>query len=143
VATQVFSKQLDVVSATELIMTVDVYGLFAGIVKLDDLGLYTMLKKGTSVCSQVIRKIGSWLLADTPYLRRFLGAAGTAAMFLAGGSIIGHNVPVAHHLSECLIANAQNLPAVGGFLKVISPMLVDALVGIIVGTICMAIFTLI
>ena len=141
VATEVFSKQVTVVSLIALIMTVGVYGLVAGIVKLDDLGLHLMLKKGTSLYKQIIRKIGSGILAFAPKLMGFLSIAGTAAMFLVGGSIIGHGIPAIHHLSEGLVASVQNLPAIGGVLKVVGPMLVDAIVGLIVGAICVAGFT--
>ena len=143
VATEVFSKQVAVVSAIALIMTVGVYGLVAGIVKLDDLGLHMILKKGTSMSKQIIRKIGAGILAFAPKLMRFLSIAGTAAMFLVGGSIIGHGIPAIHHLSESLVASVQNLPAIGGLLKVVGPMLVDAVVGLIVGAICVAGFMLV
>jgi uncharacterized protein len=143
VATEVFSKQVAVVSAIALIMTVGVYGLVAGIVKLDDLGLHMMLKKGSSLYKQIIRKIGAGILAFAPKLMRFLSIAGTAAMFLVGGSIIGHGIPTIHHISENLVASVQNLPAIGGALKVIGPMLVDAVVGLIVGAICVAGFMLV
>ncbi len=143
VATATFSKQVAVVSAIALIMTVGVYGLVAGIVKLDDIGLHMMLKKGASIYKQIVRKIGSWLLAGTPYLMRFLSIAGTAAMFLVGGSIIGHGLPFVHHLSEGIVANVQSLAAVGGALKVVAPMLIDAIVGLLVGAICVAIFELV
>ena len=140
VATEIFSKQVAVVSAIAIIMTVGVYGLVAGIVKLDDLGLHLMLKKGASLYKQLLRKIGAGLLAFAPKLMRFLTVAGTAAMFLVGGSIIGHGLPFLHHLSESLVANVESLPAIGGFLKVVGPMLVDVVVGLVVGAICVALF---
>ena len=143
VATEIFSKQVAVVSAIALIMTVGVYGLVAGIVKLDDLGLHMMLKKGSGLYKQTIRKIGAGILAFAPKLMRFLSVAGTAAMFLVGGTIIGHGIPAIHHLSEALVASVQNLPAIGGILKVIGPMLVDAIVGLIVGAICVAGFMMV
>jgi uncharacterized protein len=143
VATEVFSRQVTVVSAIALIMTVGVYGLVAGIVKLDDLGLHMMLKKGTSIYKQILRKIGAGILAFAPKLMWFLSVAGTAAMFLVGGSIIGHGIPVIHHMSEALVASVQNLPAIGGILKVIGPMLVDAIVGLIIGALCVAGFMLV
>ena len=138
VATEVFSKQVAVVSAIALIMTVGVYGLVAGIVKLDDLGLHMMLKKGTSISKQIIRKIGAGILAFAPKLMRFLSIAGTAAMFLVGGSIIGHGLPFLHHFSENIINQVQHLPAGG----VIGGMLVDGIVGLVVGAICVAVFML-
>ena len=143
VATEVFSKQVAVVTAIAMIMTIGVYGLVAGIVKLDDLGLHMMLKKGTSIFKQIIRKIGAGILAFAPKLMWFLSVAGTAAMFLVGGSIIGHGIPAIHHMSEALVASVQNLPAIGGVLKVVGPMLVDAVVGLIVGAICVAGFILV
>ena len=143
VATEVFSKQVAVVSLIAAVMTAGVYGLVAGIVKLDDLGLHLMLKKGQSLYKQLLRKIGVGLLAFAPKLMRFLSVAGTAAMFLVGGSIIGHGIPIIHHLSEAVVANVQNLPAIGNVLIVIGPMLVDAAVGLIVGAICVAGFMLV
>ena len=143
VASEVFSKQVAVVSLIAVVMTVGVYGLVAGIVKLDDLGLHLMLKKGQSLYKQLLRKIGVGLLAFAPKLMRFLSVAGTAAMFLVGGSIIGHGIPIIHHLSEAVVANVQNLPAIGNVLIVIGPMLVDAAVGLIVGAICVAGFMLV
>lgn len=132
VATATFTKQVTVVSLIAIVMTVGVYGLVAGIVKLDDLGLYMMLRKGKSAFKQIIRKVGNWLLNATPYLMRFLSIAGTAAMFLVGGSIIGHGIPALHHLAEPLKETSFILP-----------MLLDAVVGLAVGIICVVLFTLI
>ncbi|MES2502723.1 MAG: DUF808 domain-containing protein [Pseudomonadota bacterium] len=143
VSTEIFSKQIAVVSAIALIMTVGVYGLVAGIVKLDDFGLHLMLKKGQSFFKQLQRKIGEKLLAFAPILMRTLSVVGTAAMFMVGGSIIGHGVPALHHFSENVAAYLQNLPAVGSTLAFISPILVDAIIGLIVGAICVAVFELI
>lgn len=136
VSTEIFSKQIAVVSAIALIMTVGVYGLVGGIVKLDDLGLYLMLKKGQSMYKQFLRKIGVGILTFAPKLMRFLSVAGTAAMFLVGGSIIGHGLPFIHHFSENLVGKIQNLPGA----SVLGSMLIDALVGLVVGAICVAVF---
>ncbi len=143
VSTEIFSKQIAVVSAIALIMTVGVYGLVAGIVKLDDFGLHLMLKKGQSFFKQLQRKIGEKLLAFAPILMRTLSVVGTAAMFMVGGSIIGHGVPALHHFSESVAAYLQNLPVVGSTLAFISPILVDAIIGLIVGAICVAVFELV
>jgi uncharacterized protein len=138
--TATFSKQVAVVSFIAIIMTVGVYGLVAGIVKLDDLGLHLMLKKGKSFYRQLQRKIGEKLLTFAPYLMRFLSVAGTAAMFMVGGSIIGHGAPFLHHFTEHITEILHNLPAVGSILATISPILVDAIIGLIVGAICVALF---
>jgi len=131
VATATFSKQVAVVSLIALVMTVGVYGLVAGIVKLDDLGLYMMMRKGKSFFKQVVRKVGTWLLNLTPYLMRTLSILGTAAMFLVGGSIIGHGIPALHHLTEPM----RNISA-------LLPILFDGVLGLVVGAICVALFTI-
>ena len=131
VATATFSKQVAVVSLIALVMTVGVYGLVAGIVKLDDLGLYMMMRKGKSIFKQLVRKVGTWLLNLTPYLMRTLSILGTAAMFLVGGSIIGHGIPALHHLTEPM----RNISA-------LLPILFDGVLGLIVGAICVALFTI-
>lgn len=143
VATEVFSKQIAVVSAIALIMTVGVYGLVAGIVKLDDLGLHLILKKGQNLYNQLLRKIGAGILAFAPKLMRFLSVAGTAAMFLVGGSIIGHGIPAIHHFSEHITEMLHKIPTIGGIAAVISPMLIDAIVGLIIGAVCVAVFELV
>lgn len=142
VATATFTKQIAVVSAIAMIMTVGVYGLVAGIVKLDDAGLHLMLKQGQSIFRQAQRKLGQLLLAFAPVLMRLLTVLGTAAMFLVGGSIIGHGIPALHHFSESIAAKLQTLPMVGGTLSFISPLLVDAVIGLLVGAICVAVFEL-
>jgi hypothetical protein len=123
-------------SAVAIGLTIAVYGLVAGIVKIDDVGLHLMLQKGTSAYKKLLRKIGSLLLAFAPKLMRTLTILGTAAMFLVGGSIIGHGIPALHHFSEHLIE-------ISGVFSIITPMLLDALIGLLVGAICVALFTLV
>ena len=139
VSAEIFSKQVSVVSAIALIMTVGVYGLVAGIVKLDDIGLHLMLKKGQNLYKQLLRKIGAGILAFAPKLMRFLSVAGTAAMFLVGGSIIGHGLPFIHHFSENIVVKIQHLPGA----SVVGSMVIDAIVGLIIGGICVAVFELV
>lgn len=135
-----FAQQSAVVAFIALAITIGVYGLVAGIVKMDDAGLHLMTKKGVSFYRQLQRKIGEKLLAFAPILMRILSVVGTAAMFMVGGSIIGHGIAYLHHLSEQFTAYLQNLPAIGGFLAAISPTLIDAIIGLIVGAICVAVF---
>ena len=68
-------------------MTVGVYGLVAGIVKLDDVGLHLSKKQGA------VKKLGDGLLWAAPWLMRLLGVVGTIAMFLVGGGILMHGIP--------------------------------------------------
>jgi len=142
VAAATFSKQVAVVASIAIIMTVGVYGLVAGIVKLDDLGMHLMLKKGKNFIAQCQRKTGEKILAFAPYLMRMLSVLGTAAMFLVGGSIIGHGIPALHHFSEHVSEFLQHLPTIGSILAAISPILVDGLIGLLVGAVCVTIITL-
>ena len=135
VATASFSQQITVVASIAIIMTIGVYGLVAGIVKLDDAGLYLMQKKGKNLLSQLLRKIGQGLLNFAPYLMRALSVLGTAAMFLVGGSIIGHGFPAIHHLAEQLSVNTSVVWG-GQLLHIMMPLLIDALVGVLVGAAC-------
>ena len=135
VATVSFSQQASVVAVVAIIMTVGVYGLVACIVKLDDLGLYLMLKKGKSVYKQIQRKLGRNLLAFAPMLMRTLSVVGTLAMFMVGGSIIGHGIPALHHWPEYMVEMPQGL-------VFIAPILIDALIGLIVGAIGFSSLTL-
>ena len=134
VATATFSQQASVVAVVAIIMTVGVYGLVACIVKLDDLGLYLMLKKGKSVYKQIQRKLGRYLLAFAPMLMRTLSVVGTLAMFMVGGSIIGHGIPALHHWPEYMVEMPQGL-------VFIAPILIDALVGLIVGAMGFSLLT--
>ena len=94
VASQPFLQQLGVLVAIALVMTVCVYGLVGGIVKLDDLGLH--LSRGGAARAA----LGRGILAFAPKLMKFLSVAGTAAMFLVGGGILVHGIPALHHLAE-------------------------------------------
>ena len=135
VAAATFSQQASVVAIVAIVMTVGVYGLVACIVKLDDLGLYLLLKKGKSFYKQIQRKLGKYLLAFAPKLMRTLSVVGTLAMFMVGGSIIGHGIPAIHHWSESM---TELIPS----LAFIASIVVDALVGLIVGVVCLGLITL-
>lgn len=132
VATQPMTTQLSVLSSIAILMTVGVYGLVAGIVKLDDLGLYLTKTSGIGIR----RTIGRGILRAAPYLMKGLSIAGTIAMFLVGGGILTHGVPALHHAIEGIAASA------GGWMAVIVPTLLDGVVGVIAGAIVLAAVTL-
>lgn len=90
-----FGTQVAVLSAIAILMTVGVYGLVAGIVKLDDLGLHLSQK-----ASAAAKSLGKGILWAAPFLMKGLSIAGTAAMFLVGGGIVTHGVPALHHWIE-------------------------------------------
>jgi len=79
-----------VLSVVAIIATVGVYGLVAAIVKLDDLGL--ALTKGDR--PSLSQTLGRGILAFAPWLMRSLAVLGTVAMFLVGGSILRHGIPL-------------------------------------------------
>ena len=130
---QPFSVTLGVLLAVGTLMTVGVYGLVAGIVKLDDLGLHWLTLKGSSSTDQILKKLGAAILWFAPYLLRFLAVAGTAAMFLVGGGIITHQFDSLHNLSESFAHAMHAIPAIGAPLSWLAPLLFDFLFGIVAG----------
>ncbi|MGB7987855.1 MAG: DUF808 domain-containing protein [Candidatus Methylophosphatis roskildensis] len=133
VASAPFATQVAVLTGIALIMTVGVYGIVAGIVKLDDAGLYLSRKSGESPGVRMQRAIGEWVLRAAPYLMKGLSIAGTAAMFLVGGGILTHGIPAAHHLIEAIAHRAGSVPGVGAALEFVTPALLDAIAGIVAG----------
>ena len=128
VAPASFSRQLGTLVGISLVMTVGVYGLVAGIVKLDDLGLY--LTRRASAAKQAI---GRGILTAAPWLMKFLSVAGTAAMFLVGGGILVHGIGPLHHWVQA------TLPALGGFALPVE-MGINAGVGIAAGSVLVALW---
>lgn len=120
VAASPFMTQVVVLAGIAAIMTVGVYGLVAGIVKLDDAGLFLSRRAG-----RISRSLGFGILAAAPWLMKALSVAGTAAMFLVGGGILTHGVPPLHHWIEKV---TQGMP--GGILV---SSLIDAVTGIVAG----------
>ena len=137
-----FMTQVAVLTGIAVIMTVGVYGLVAGIVKLDDAGLYLSLRPGEGGLVVLQRRIGRALLAAAPWLMKALSVVGTAAMFLVGGGILTHGLPGAHDLIHSLTHAAGTLPGIGGALNLMLPLLLDALVGIIAGALVLVAVTL-
>jgi predicted DNA repair protein MutK len=119
-------------------MTVGVYGLVAGIVKLDDGGLYLSRRSGESLPDRLSRSAGRMILRLAPYLMKFLSIAGTAAMFLVGGSILLHGIPGTHDLVHHWAEAAGALPGLGWLLRPLTPTLLDAVAGILAGALVLA-----
>lgn len=105
VASASFSQQLAVLTSIALVMTVGVYGLVAGIVKLDDAGLWLLQRP-----ARAARVLGRGILATAPQLMRVLSVAGTAAMFLVGGGILVHGIAPLAHAIEPLARHSSLLP---------------------------------
>lgn len=124
---QPFVTQFTVLTGVAIVMTIGVYGLVAGIVRLDDAGLY--LSKRQEAAS---RALGRGLLSAAPWLMKALSVAGTIAMFLVGGGILVHGVPILAHALEAWSANA------GGVAGGVVSMGANAGVGVIAGAIVLA-----
>jgi len=133
VAAASFGKQVTVLAGIALVMTIGVYGLVAGIVKLDDAGLYLSQRP-----ARWIRALGHRILAAAPVLMKSLSVIGTAAMFLVGGGILVHGLPVAHHAVEVVAGSAAALPGIGGMLGAVTPLLMDGLAGMVAGALVLA-----
>jgi predicted DNA repair protein MutK len=128
VADEAFINRLGVLIAIALIMTVGVYGLVAAIVKLDDGGL--ALSKSEK---PAIGALGRWILSAAPWFMRGLSIAGTAAMFLVGGGIVIHGMPVLRHLNESLF---QGLGAPWASL---TSVLFSGVAGVLLGAVVLAV----
>jgi uncharacterized protein len=122
VAGQPFGTQFAVLAGIALVMTVGVYGLVAGIVKLDDAGLWLSRRPGTAA-----QAVGRAVLVAAPWLMKALSVAGTAAMFLVGGGILVHGVPALHH---AIASAVGGWPGLAGAL---AGTLAEALVGVVAG----------
>jgi predicted DNA repair protein MutK len=132
VAGQPFSTQVAVLSAIGLLMTVGVYGVVGGIVKMDDLGLHLLTRNNA-----LLRTIGRGLLLAAPRLMKALTVIGTAAMFLVGGGILTHGIAPLHHLIEQVAGLAGGIAGVGGVLKALTPVVFDLLVGLAAGALAL------
>jgi predicted DNA repair protein MutK len=123
-----FGAQVAALVAVAVAMTIGVYGIVAGIVKIDDAGLYLSRKS-----SAAARALGNLLLAAAPRLMKALSVIGTVAMFMVGGGIIGHAFEPLHHLAERAAHAVSGVPVLGGVLAAVTPTLIDAVAGVIVG----------
>ncbi|QBX40592.1 MULTISPECIES: DUF808 domain-containing protein [Pseudomonas] len=131
VADASLTQQVIVMSGIAIVMTVGVYGLVAGIVKLDDLGLWLTQKSGAAA-----KNIGNAILRAAPYMMKGLSVIGTAAMFLVGGGILTHGIPVVHHWIESVGVAAGS----AGFAV---PVLLNGVAGIIAGAAVLAVVSVV
>ena len=132
-----FITQVTVLSGIAIIMTIGVYGLVAGIVKLDDVGLFLSQRPGKNTIRRFEHSLGRGILRLAPWLMRGLSVAGTMAMFLVGGGILTHGITPLQHLIE------QFTSQMGGVLAAALPLLIDAAVGLAAGALVLAVVTLV
>ncbi|PJM85994.1 DUF808 domain-containing protein [Achromobacter ruhlandii] len=122
-------RQTVVLAGIALVMTVGVYGLVAGIVKLDDLGLYLSGRRAALVAA-----LGKRIVAAAPYLMKTLSVVGTAAMFMVGGGILTHGIaPVGTAIEHVAAAGG------GGLLPPLVSTLLSALFGIAAGAVALGV----
>ena len=138
VAAATFAEQVAVVVGIAIIMTVSVYGLVAGIVKLDDAGFYLAARKGAGALMDGVRGFGRMLVSAAPKLMKFLSVVGTLAMFMVGGGILTHGWPWAsgmlHHAEEAV----GSVAGIGPVLAAVTPSLINAVAGVIAGGLVLA-----
>ena len=139
VADAPFATRVAVLAGIGLLMTVGVYGLVAGIIKLDDAGLHLSRREGDSLLARLQRRIGAGILVAAPWLMKGLSIGGTAAMFLVGGGILVHGIPPLHHWIEGLAEGAAGLPGLGGALRLVVPLVLNAAAGVVAGALALAV----
>lgn len=127
VADQAFSSQVAVLAGIGLIMTVGVYGIVAGIVKMDDIGFYLLEKT-----SATARFIGQGLVLAAPKLMKALTVIGTVAMFMVGGGILSHGIPPVHH-------GIEQVAGMAGILGGVLSLALDVVVGLLGGVLALVV----
>lgn len=130
-ATATLLQRSLVLSILAIGITVGIYGLVAGIVKIDDLGLHLMEKEG-----KFTQKVGEILFAAAPKLMKFLSIAGTLAMFLVGGGILVHGIDFLHH-------GVEDIAHLTGIFESVTTTLLNGLIGFVIGAILVAILTIV
>ncbi len=130
VAAASFGRQVAVLVGISLLMTAGVYGLVAGIVKLDDMGLYL-----SNTASRLKQALGRVLLAAAPWLMKTLSVLGTLAMFLVGGGIIVHGLPFLHH-------GIENMAGQLGWAHSIAAAILNALAGLAAGGVVLVVVSM-
>ena len=117
-----------------VVITAAVYGVVAGIVKMDDVGLRLAQRPGASA-----QRLGRVLVAGMPKLLAWLSVIGTAAMLWVGGHILlagadelGWHGPydLVHDLEHAV----ENVAGIGAVLAWSVNTLASAIVGLAVGS---------
>ncbi|HSN52028.1 MAG TPA: DUF808 family protein, partial [Woeseiaceae bacterium] len=125
--------RIGVVSVIAAAMTVGVYGLVAGIVKLDDAGMHFMQKSGATRAASVQRRFGEMILSFAPVMMKTLSVVGTAAMFLVGGGIIAHGLPLLAEWLHDIEDYTYALPVASDLFSGLASLVFNAVTGIVTG----------
>lgn len=137
VADNSFSTQVATLSVIAIVMTIGVYGLVAGIVKMDDAGLYLSQREGEGALTRVNRKLGFLLLNAAPLLMKTLSIVGTAAMFMVGGGILTHGIHLISEAFNHAAAWVHEWALIGPVLAWFTPSLLNALFGVVAGALAL------
>ena len=127
-----------VLASIALLMTFGVYGLVAAIVKMDDAGLHLYQREGDGLAAGFLRTVGRALLALAPRFMQLLTIVGTIAMFLVGGGILAHGLPVLHHATEASVAGLTGLGLPADLSALLAPQLFAAVFGLCAGALLVA-----
>jgi len=130
VQTSPLVTQIGVLTGIAIAMTIGVYGVVAGIVKLDDLGLYLHRLPGQSSLAGFLRAGGALILRAAPWLMKGLTVLGTVAMFLVGGGILAHGWHAAGHWMA-------QVSALAGALAPLLALVLDGLLGVLAGALAL------
>ena len=125
--------RIAVLSVVAGIITIGVYGLVAGIVKLDDAGIHLLDKQGESKWVRFQRWFGAWILRFAPKFMRTLSVVGTAAMFLVGGGILVHGIPLVAEALHHVEVIAHGLSVASNFAAMIAAVAFNGLFGVLAG----------
>ena len=127
ISSAAFNKQVITLVVISVLFTVGVYGLVAGIVKMDDAGQVLQKRGG------IAGSLGSLLLGTAPLLLRLLSILGTAAMFLVGGGIIAHGWHSLEHQIENVSQFFARFDPVGPVLVAMTQTTLNGLTGVVIG----------
>ncbi|MGB5722068.1 MAG: DUF808 domain-containing protein [Woeseiaceae bacterium] len=125
--------RIAVLTTVAALITIGVYGLVAGIVKLDDIGLHLIEKPGESRWVRYQHWLGGWILRMAPKLMKTLSFLGTAAMFLVGGGILVHGVPPIAEMLHFVEELVHGLPVASNLAGVLAAATFNGLVGFLAG----------
>ena len=135
--------RIGVVSLIAAVITVGVYGLVAGIVKLDDLGMHLIETADKSKLSGLRRRTGEMILRFAPVMMKTLSVLGTAAMFLVGGGILVHGIPLLATWLHGIEGITHDLPMAADLFSGLASIIYNAVVGIAAGGLLVATMSLI
>jgi predicted DNA repair protein MutK len=135
--------RIGVVSLIAAVITVGVYGLVAGIVKLDDLGMHLIDNAGESKLPGLRRRTGEMILRFAPVMMKTLSVLGTAAMFLVGGGILVHGIPLLATWLHGIEGITHDLPVAADLFSGLASLVYNAVVGIAAGGLLVATMSLV